>query len=257
MAKCALAKNDTVYSFGPIIHNPQAVNRLTERGLKVVKDVDRAKTGTLLVPSHGMTPSLLGRARKRNISIVDATCPKVINSQKLAKALSDKGFFVVIVGERNHPEVKSLKGFAKDSVVIENKADAVRFSTKNRNIGIIVQTTQSEVNFFTILSELVKKNFEKIEILNTLCRDTLRRQKEAGDLARNSDVVFVVGGKESANTKRLFEICKKFTKAYHVQTGVDIKKELLNGAKRICIVSGTSTPNWIISSVAKKIESFI
>jgi len=256
-AQNVLKDGKTVYSLGSIIHNPQAVKRLSEKGLKTVRDIGRLKNATLLIASHGAEPGIIKKAEKKRLKIINATCPRVITSQRLARSLDAKGSQLVIVGDKRHPEVRSLKGVSGNAVVIENSLDASRFDAGGKNIGVVVQSTQSKANFFSVLSELVKKDFGKIEILNTLCRDTLKRQEEAGRLAGRCGLMIVVGGKESANTKRLFEICKKISDTYHIETGRELKKSWFKGVKKIGLVSGTSTPDWVINEAADRVNELI
>ena len=188
---------------------------------------------------------------------MDATCPYVMSAQKIVKSLSDDGYTVIILGDRQHPEVKSLVGFAQDkAIVIENVSDAANTRICSKKIVLVSQTTQSLENYLKVVSGITNKEFLEIRIFNTICNDTKKRQESAARLARESDAMVVIGGRMSANTKRLFEICAgicEFT--HHVETADEIKPEWFEAKERVGIASGASTPDWIIESIRNRILS--
>jgi len=246
-----------VYSLGQIIHNRDAVGELSRKGLIVKDDLKGTKKGdVLIISSHGVSPDVIKEARKKGLKIVDATCPNVITSQRLCERLKKEGYSVVIIGDRRHREIEALRGFAgSDSVVIKNEQEAKKSRIKGGRIGVVVQTTQSKKNLTNMLKELVARDYHELRTLNTICNDTSRRQRAAMKLAGKVDTIFVVGGKHSANTRRLFELCSRASrKCYHIENHKGLKKEALNGSRKIGIVSGASTPNWIIEEVIKRIE---
>lgn len=245
-----------VYSLGAIIHNKEVVGSLTKKGLKVLEDdLKGLKSGTVVVCSHGVHPDRL-KGIKRCVTVVDATCPFVKNAQKIAEKLYRDGYEVVIIGDKGHPEVRSLKRFAgKKAVVISDVSEAGRFRGKTGRLGILAQTTQAGKNFRNILSELLKNNFNEVGIFNTICRDAELRQKAAEGISRKSGITIVVGGRDSANTRRLYDICKKSgVSAYHVETACEVKKEWIKGKASIGIVSGASTPRWIVDEVIARLK---
>lgn len=246
-----------VYSLGAIIHNKEVVKRLAKKGLKVLdSSLKSVKKGTIVVCSHGVHPGRLKGLKKR-ITVVDATCPFVKNAQKIAEKLYRDGYKVVIIGDKGHPEVRSLEKFAGGkAVVISGVSEAGRFKAGSERIGILAQTTQANRNFRNILSELLKKDFKEIGIFNTICRDAELRQKATEDISKKSSVMIVAGGKDSANTRRLYDICKKSgVSAYHVETASEIKEKWLKNKKPVGIVSGASTPRWIVDEVVRKLRS--
>lgn len=258
LAENALKKHPKpVFSLGPLIHNQQVVSELSKKGLNVCKDYRRMKKGTVVTRSHGIHPAVLNKIKRRKIDIVDATCPFVKNAQMLVKRLSQEGYKVIIIGDKGHPEVKSLRSFSGDkTLVIAAKNDAKKVRLKGGRIGVIAQTTQSLKNFLEIMSELLKKEFNEIKIFNTICSDVNMRQKSTETFSKDNDLVIVVGGRNSANTKRLYEICKGLgTHAYHIETGREIKNEWLKGKKAIGVVSGASTPRWIVDGVVRKLRN--
>lgn len=245
-----------VYSLGAIIHNKEVVNRLAKKGLKVLKGSPHSvENGTIVICSHGVHPDQLKGVRNR-ITIVDATCPFVKNAQKIAEKLFLGGYKVIIIGDKGHPEVSSLKRFtANKAVIISNIKEAGRFKAKADKLGIIAQTTQSSARFGLIVGEMLNKNFKEARVFNTICHDADMRQRSTEVMAHNNDLMLVIGGKDSANTRRLYEICKKVgVPAYHIEKNDEIKKKWLRKKKSIGVVSGASTPRWIVDEVVRKIR---
>ena len=258
LAERALKKRSgPVFSLGPLIHNRQVVDKLSGKGLSVSKDLKDIKRGTIIIRSHGIAPDVLEKIKRRELSIVDATCPFVKNAQRLAKDLSETGYKVIIIGDKGHPEVKALKNFSGNkTLVITDKNDARELKLKGDKIGIIAQTTQSPKNFLDVISELLKKDFSEAKIFNTICRDTNMRQESTKRYSKDNDLVIVIGGKNSANTKRLYEICKGMgTPAYHIEDGCEVRSEWLKGKRTIGVVSGASTPRWIVNNVVARLKN--
>jgi 4-hydroxy-3-methylbut-2-enyl diphosphate reductase len=245
-----------VFSLGPLIHNRQVVGGLSQKGLSVAKDYKKVKNGTVVIRSHGVAPDILSKLKKKKIDIVDATCPFVKNAQALAKKLSQSGYTVIVTGDKGHPEVKSLKIFSgKRTSVVSSAGDAKKLKLKAGKIGVIAQTTQSSKNFLDVISELLKKEFSEIRIFNTICRDASMRQESTKRYSSNNDAVIIVGGKNSANTKRLHEICRTMGReSYHIETGKEIRDKWLKGKRTIGIVSGASTPRWIVDDVITRLK---
>ena len=245
-----------VFSLGPLIHNQQVVDELSKKGLGVLRDLKKIKKGTIVIRSHGIASDVLNEVKKKKIDIVDATCPFVKNAQRIAKKLSEDGYALVIIGDKGHPEVKSLKSFSGNrALVIATESDAKKLKLKKGKIGIIAQTTQSVKNFLDVISELMKKDFNEVRIFNTICRDADMRQKSTKRCSKDNDMVIVVGGRNSANTKRLYEICRSMgTQAHYIETGCEIKNRWLKGKRDIGIVSGASTPRWIVDDVVKTLK---
>ncbi len=249
----ALIKNKTIFSLGPIIHNPQVVKDYENKGLKVVEDINEAKNA-VLIRSHGVSPQIYESISKKNLECIDATCPFVKEAQDYAKKLYEEGYLVVIIGDKNHPEVQAHIAYANYQAQVINSIQEAA-SIEAQKIGVISQTTQSVDNFVSIVSELVKKTKE-IRIFNTICDATEKRQESAKKLALTSDLMIVIGGKNSANTRKLYEICKALCKnTYHIETKDELKKEWFKNARNVGITAGASTPSWIIEDIIKAIES--
>ena len=259
MAEAALEKKGPIYSLGSIIHNSQVVADLGAKGLKVVNDIGSLKRGTVVISSHGISPGSKKRILGKGLKVIDTTCPFVLNAQRKARSLSKEGYTVVIVGDVNHPEVKALKDFAgKDSIVVKDASEARKVSFPGRQRGkvsVIAQTTQSIDNFLDVSNIILACGLKEVRICNTICKDTEERQNAARELARKVDAMFIIGGKNSANTKRLREVSSSvLKKSYLIETEKDLKKDWLKSCHVIGITSGASTPHWVISKVVKKIK---
>jgi 4-hydroxy-3-methylbut-2-enyl diphosphate reductase len=251
-----LNEKPEVYTLGPIIHNPQEVKRLKDKGVKILNDIDCVKSGCIILRTHGISLELLNRLEKdKTLYIIDATCPFVKKAQDIIKKLSSQETTIVIVGENSHPEVEALISYgAEKCVVIENPREALEFKGIGE-LNIVSQTTQTPQNF-NVIVEILKKRF-KVNIYNTICEATLERQEAAKKLAKKVDLMIVIGGKNSGNTTRLAEICKAQTKTYHIETIDELDDKWFNNIKTVGLTSGASTPDNIIKSVQRRLGMII
>ena len=250
LAQNAAKSKKAIYSLGPIIHNRQEVERLKKKGIHVVENLSGIKSGTVIIRSHGVHPRLVKEAKKKGLSIIDATCPFVKKVQELTSLLQKEGYEVIVVGEKDHPEILALP-----EVKVVEKVSDVEKMRRRKKLGVLSQTTQTIENFNEVVSALVEKTSE-LKVFNTICEATARRQKSAYNLANRCDLMLVVGGYNSANTQRLAEICKKSgTETHHVETADEIKSSWLKGKKKIGITAGASTPDRIIKKVVRKLLS--
>ena len=210
--------------------------------------------GLVIIRSHGVGPEVYEEAESRGLELVDATCPHVKKAQLSAKLLSEEGYTVVIIGEKNHPEVKSIfEWTAPDAYIIETEAEADALPSIGK-LGVVSQTTFSGEKFRSIVSHLLEKSRE-IKILRTICTATDLRQTAALELAENVDVMIVVGGKNSANTSRLAQLCATKCKTYHIETVAELQDDWLKNVNKIGITAGASTPDWIIKEVYKQCQN--
>lgn len=241
-----------VATLGPIIHNPSVVSRLAERGVEVVDEVDDARSGTLIVRTHGVPPDTAARARARTLRVVDATCPFVAVAQRKAAALRDAGYEVVILGERDHPEVAGLEGFAGPGArVAEDAAGLPLQELRGKRVGVVVQTTQTRANLARVAAALAPVARELL-VYNTICDATEKRQSAACELAAEVDVVVVVGGRNSANTARLAQLCQAIEpRTYHIESAAELRADWLTGARRIGVTAGASTPDEEIEATVE------
>jgi len=245
-----------VYSFGPIIHNKDEVERLAKVGLKTVEDVEKIQSGTALIRSHGAAPEQIAKLKEKGLNIVDATCILVKRVQHIAGELERDGYKVVIIGEENHPEVQAVVGCARDVVVITDKSDLHKLP-QNAKLGIVCQTTQNPEHLGRMLGAIGRRNFSELKVINTLCKEAIKRQESAVQLCRQVDIMFVLGGLESANTRRLAELCTKENKqTFHLQNWNELDTSVLSGKNTVGITAGASTPDWIITQFVKNLELF-
>jgi (E)-4-hydroxy-3-methyl-but-2-enyl pyrophosphate reductase len=257
MAEAELEKNRRIYSLGSIIHNKQVVDGLAGRGLKVIDDIGKIRDGVVIISSHGISPKVSADIKRRGLKIIDTTCPFVLNAQNIARKLSSEGYKVVIVGDANHPEVKALVDFAPGSIVVKDQDDARRLKLKRADkVSVISQTTQSTGNFLETVSAIAAKNVRALKVVNTICRDAGSRQDVTRRLARKVDAMLIVGGRNSANTRRLFEVSKKICRSsHHIETEKDIRSGWFKCGSIVGITSGASTPDCIIARVVQAVES--
>jgi (E)-4-hydroxy-3-methyl-but-2-enyl pyrophosphate reductase len=257
-AEEVLARNGgegPVYSLGPIIHNPNEVQRLALAGLQTVESVDDIPSGTVLIRSHGAAPDQIEQLQTKGAKIIDATCVLVKRLQKIARQLEEEGYQVVIIGEANHPEVQAVKGHLRNAVVIADKEDLAMLPSGGR-LGIVCQTTQSPEQFGAMLGAIAEGPFLELKAINTLCRESCKRQDSAIRLCRRVDVMFVLGGLHSANTRRLAELCRKYNaNTYHLETWQDLDPRVLAGHRTAGVTAGASTPDWVIDEFVRHLEA--
>jgi len=242
-----------IYTLGPIIHNPQVVDKLKEKGIIPIENIKAKKDiRALIIRTHGIPLKLSKEISSKGYEIIDATCPFVKKAQYYAKLLSEEGYQVIILGEKNHPEVKSLMSYVVDNaIVIDGKTSLPKLRSR---VGIVVQTTQPLDVLKKVLSEAIV-HAKEIKVYNTICNSTALRLKETENMANKVDVMFVVGGKNSANTTQLTKLCKSLSvPTHHIETSSEIRNEWIEKAKKIGITAGASTPKWIIKEVEKRIR---
>ncbi len=244
-----------VATLGPIIHNPGVVKALAERGVNVVDDVGQATDGTLVVRTHGVAPDVVAGALARGLEVVDATCPFVAVAQRKARALHEAGYTVVILGEHDHPEVVGLQGFAGgEAIVVADPGDVPAERLKNRKVGVVVQTTQARDTLARLAAALAPLARELL-VYNTVCDATEKRQSAACELAAQVDVVIVVGGRNSANTMRLAQLCRSIeARTHHIETAAELRDEWLAGAHRVGVTAGASTPDHEIAATVARLR---
>ena len=258
LAKNALKeKKDNLYMLGSIINNPQVIKYFTKEGVKLVDNLDEIpEESTVITRAHGISPKMLKKAYQKKLSVVDTTCPYVKKVQKIAQYLHKKNYFIVVYGDKKHPEVLSLLDtIQNDALVINSITDTEKMITKKK-IAFISQTTKNIYNFYELASALLNKT-EELRIYNTICKSTTERQKSVLELSNEVDVMLVIGGKESANTTRLAEISKKQgVKTYHIETKNQLKYKWFHPEDKVGITSGASTPDWITNEVIDKLKEW-
>ena len=243
-----------VYTLGALIHNPQEIARLQERGVRQVDSVDQMSEGALVLSAHGVDPQVEADARARGLEVIDATCPFVKRAHSHILALSQEGYHVFILGNRGHREVEGLAARAGGEAEIITSAEEVERLPPRERCGLVVQTTQRPEALAEVVGALTRRCGE-LRVFNTICEATVKRQESARELAERVDVMVVVGGRNSANTARLREICAATaTPTHHVETAEELKAEWLRGARRVGVTAGASTPAWIIERVVERLR---
>jgi len=254
MAAEAATTTDRVATLGPLIHNPQAVAALQERGVGVASSLDEIEQGTVVIRSHGVDPAVIEQAEQKGLAVVDATCPFVRAAHTCAAELAASGYAVVIVGESDHPEVEGILAHAGgEAVIVERAADLP--ARLPRRIGVVVQTTQQLDTLRDVVDDLLPRTAE-LRVCNTICSATAKRQTAAAELAEEVDVIVVVGGHNSGNTTRLTEICRaRNPRTHHVETAAELDPAWFEGASVVGVTAGASTPDEQIQGVISAIES--
>jgi len=244
-----------VVTLGPIIHNPQAVARMQEKGVRTVNAIAEVDAGTtVVVRTHGAVKTELEVAERRDLEVVDGTCPYVKYPQAMAQRLSREGYHVVIVGDADHAEVRGVISYAEGPCTVVKPGAAVP-EIPDKKVAVIAQTTCIGADFERIVGALALRHKE-VRAVNTICSDTEERQDDARQLAREVDAVVVVGGKNSANTRHLAEICRSIQpRTWHVETEEELEPEWFRGCSVVGISAGASTPDWVVEGVARRLRS--
>lgn len=249
-----------VYTYGPIIHNEEVVKDLEKNGVSVLngpEDIKKAAPGTVVIRAHGVPEEIYECVRSAGHTLVDATCPFVLKIHKIVREAAKRGEHVIIVGDGAHPEIQGIKSCVPDeSTVIADEKEAEFFvknsSRTDKKLCIVAQTTYN-FNKFKDIVEIFRKNSYYVNVLNTICSATEERQSEAAGIAARVDAMIVIGGKNSSNTQKLYEICKsRCADTFYIQTLADMDFDRLKGCLRVGITAGASTPNNIIEEVQKQ-----
>lgn len=267
MAWNELDKSDKVaiYALGPLIHNKQAVAKYEERGMltvdtieeiekieseKVRRGINASKDREMIIRSHGVSKSIYDEAKLKNIPIIDTTCPFVRKIHYLANKCFEDGKQLIVIGDRNHPEIIGINGWSSHSAIIaKNLEEIINISFEtNKDYFIVAQTTMNEKEFDAIINYIRSLDI-KFEVENTICSATRVRQESARELAQKVDLMIVIGGKHSSNTQKLVKICQDIVDTFSIETKEDLDRNLLEKYHTIGITAGASTPDWIIEEV--------
>ncbi|MGE5176443.1 MAG: 4-hydroxy-3-methylbut-2-enyl diphosphate reductase [Hyphomicrobiales bacterium] len=245
-----------VKSLGQLIHNPQVVTSFQKRGLQVVTDMDEvAPNGTVVIRSHGVGPEVRQRAVERALRVVDTTCPFVTKAQQYAAKLIDENYKVVMIGDKNHPEVKGVVAHTGDKAIVINtvaEAESLKFIPR---MGVVFQTTHSIGHVQEIVGALLKRGKE-VRVFNTLCGATTSMQKTAVELAPEVDAMVIIGGRQSANTAQLAEVCRRVNpRVLSVESAAEIDPGWFAGIRRVGVSAGASTPDEVIAEVVERLTA--
>lgn len=253
----ATEERGEILSVGPIVHNPQVVEELEAKGIRMdVKPEDASRP--VAITAHGVGPDVLAEVRSTGAEVIDGTCPIVTRSQRWARKMAQAGFTVLVFGDPNHREVKGVLGWAGSKGLAVRDGDPLPNHLPSR-VAVISQTTQSPQRFADFVSQLMRERvgqISELRLINTLCNVTSSQQAAARELAEEVDLMLVVGGKNSANTRHLLEVCQEQgVNAYHIETDFEIQPQWLTGVDRVGVTAGASTPDSAVEAVVERIRA--
>jgi (E)-4-hydroxy-3-methyl-but-2-enyl pyrophosphate reductase len=251
-------QTNPIFTYGPLIHNPQVLNLLKSKDITVLEEIPARGSGTVLIRAHGVPPIVKQKLTQADFNVIDATCPRVIKVQTIIRKHAKKDYASIIIGDKDHPEVIGLLGYARQKGYVVGSIEELEALPAFDNAIIVAQTTQN-TNLFEAAKNWAAAKHPHYMVFNTICDSTERRQAEVKRLAEAVDAVIVVGGRDSGNTRRLVEIAQQTGKpAYHIESEEDLKAidtDMLRSARCIGITAGASTPNWIIKKVYRALEA--
>ncbi|MBW1644956.1 MAG: 4-hydroxy-3-methylbut-2-enyl diphosphate reductase [Deltaproteobacteria bacterium] len=249
-----------IFTLGPIIHNPQVVARLADQGIRQLDNLEEIPPGIIIIRSHGVTRQVLAKLQgQAGVTIIDATCPFVRRAQKIVAQMAAENYRIIIVGEHNHPEVTALLSYGRPEATRaipgpEEVAALLADGRKSGKTALLAQTTQSYENYAAVANRLLPLKGE-CRCFNTICDATSDRQEESRRIAADSDCMIIIGGYDSANTTRLYQLCREILPAsHHIETPGQLRREWFQGCRRVGVTAGASTPKWLIDEVAARIS---
>ncbi len=252
----AASERGQVISLGPIVHNPQVVAALAEKGVQVTSSIDGVSGTAVAIAAHGVGPKVLEEAKAKGLDIIDTTCPIVTRSQRWAKKMAEDGFTVIVYGDADHREVKGVLSWAqgKGIALAEEDVHSLPQELPSR-VAIIPQTTQNPAHFAAFIGRLIGERLPQIselQVVNTLCNVTASQQAAARELAQEVELMLVIGGHNSANSRHLAEVCREAgVETHHIETAAEVEEEWLTGRERVGITAGASTPDWTVEEVVR------
>ena len=253
MLEKVVAERGRLETLGAVVHNQQVLERLERMGVTVARDIKDIRGDAVAISSHGVSPQVEAELKAKELDIINTICPAVHRAQVTARRLAEAGFLVVIYGEANHPEVKGLLGWAGDKGIATMDSSFISgLGRIPRRIGILSQTTQIPSQFVAFLKEVLDSAFTRdseFRAIDTICHDIRKRQADALDLAKKVDIMLVIGGRSSANTRHLAELCATVTETHHIETADDIRRSWFRGKRHIGVTSGASTADQTIDEV--------
>ncbi len=244
----------TVRTLGPVIHNPRVVASLERQGVRAVDSLADIDEGTVIIRTHGVAPSVYAEAAAKGLDVVDATCPLVTLVQRKARQLVDEGFHLVIFGNPKHPEVIGTLGHAGDQGTVIERPEDARTVPLPKKVGVVVQTTQEMERLGELLA-ILGPRCKELKVFNTICNPTIERQEAARELAREVEMVIVIGGKGSSNTRHLAAVCREEgARTYHIENAAELDPTWLHGVSEIGLTAGASTPGWMMDEVVDRLR---
>jgi (E)-4-hydroxy-3-methyl-but-2-enyl pyrophosphate reductase len=262
MMEKAAHKRGQIISLGPVVHNPQVVASLGEKGVQVANNLESVDGAPVAITAHGVGPTVLEEAHARGLDVVDTTCPIVTRSQRWARKLAKSGFTVIVYGDADHREVKGVLSWAgtRGLALTEESLDSLPEELLSR-VAVISQTTQSPARFAAFVARLLEQHLDRINelrVINTLCGVTANQQTAARELAQEVNLMLVIGGRNSANTRHLVEICQQEgVETHHIETAVELEPDWFDGRKRVGVTAGASTPASAVEAVVQRIQELV
>ena len=252
----AAQERGPLQTLGALVHNRQVVDKLAECGVSIAASLDEIRGDIVAIASHGVEPGVMKQIKARGFEVVDATCPFVRKAQVVARRLGKEGFWVLVFGDASHPEVQAVLGWAGKNA--SASVEIPQFTAQPKRLGILCQTTQNQERFANFVARIIASDtakFSELRIFNTICNATRKHQAAALELAQRADLMIVIGGKDSANTRRLAEICANTGVAtYHIETAAGLAPSWVQGRRHIGITAGASTPDEAIDEVVLKLK---
>jgi len=246
-----------IYTFGPLIHNPQVMQILYKKGISIINDLPAHAKGSVMIRAHGVPPHVHNNLINAGFTVIDATCPRVIKVQSIIKKYANMGYTSIIVGDKKHPEVIGLMGYAKKNSSVINDLNSLKKLPLFKKAIIVAQTTQN-VSSFNKIKKWAKIHFPHYFCFNTICDSTIKRQEEVKQLTKSVDAIIVIGGFNSGNTKRLAEIAAvSGIQVHHIEKESELNINALKPCRSVGITSGASTPDWIIQKICRTLESLL
>lgn len=252
----AAQERGPLQTLGALVHNRQVVDKLSECGVDIAASLDEVRGSIIAIASHGVGPEVMKQIKARGLEVVDATCPFVRKAQIVAQRLGKEGFLVLVFGDASHPEVQAVLGWAGKNA--SASLEIPQFTAQPKRLGILCQTTQNQERFASFVAGIIISDtakFSELRVFNTICDATRKHQAAALGLAKRADLMIVIGGKDSANTRRLAEICADTGVAtYHIETVTEFDPSWIQGRRHIGITAGASTPDKVIDEVMLKLR---
>jgi 4-hydroxy-3-methylbut-2-enyl diphosphate reductase len=256
MMEKAASERGQIISLGPIVHNPQVMAVLAEKGVQVASSIDGVSGTAVAIGAHGVGPNVLEEVKAKGLEIVDTTCPIVARSQRWAKKMAESGFTVIVYGDGDHREVKGVLSWTQGRGIAatEETVHSLPQQILSR-VAIIPQTTQSPARFAAFMGRLLSERLAEIselQVVNTLCNVTAGQQAAARDLAQEVQLMLVIGGHNSANSRHLAEVCREAgAETHHIETAAELEERWLIGRERVGLTAGASTPDWAVEAVVR------
>ena len=247
-------------TLGPLIHNPLEIERLAKNyNVKYIDDIDKIGKDVkrVIVRTHGIPKDKLEKLKEKNIEVIDATCPFVKKPQEIVEEMSKRGYDIVIFGDENHPEIKGVKSYSThDRVFVVLNEDNLKNIKLKDKIATVAQTTRKIEDYLKITNYLIR-NYKEVRVFNTICNATFENQDAVRELSKEADIMIIVGGKNSSNTKQLFNIASKNSESYLIESEDEINPDWFKNKKLCGISAGASTPEWLVEKIISKIKDVV